>query len=114
MSERSDAALREICEILRVYGDDCTVTQEPGRVKLTNSYRVRSRKERLRICSILADSDLTERKAKNLSAEWRFHNVAYALHVHRASAKDADLDYVQDERRLIRTVTKLFEALHLY
>ena len=114
MSERSDAALREICEILRVYGDDCTVTQEPGRVKLANSYRVHSRKERLRICCILADSDLTERSAKNLSAEWRFHNVAYDLHVHRTSAKDADLDYVQDERKIIRIGTKLFEVLHLF
>lgn len=114
MSERSDHALHEIGEILRTYGDDCAVTQEPGRVKLANSYRVRSRRERLRICSILADSDLTERSAKNLSAEWRFHNVAYDLHVHRASAKDADLDYVQDERRIIRVVTKLFEVLHFY
>ena len=114
MSERSDASLREINEILRTCGDDCAITQEPGRVKLANSYRVHSRKERLLICSILASSGLTERTAENLSAEWRFHNVAYGLHIHRASAKDADLDYVQDERRLIRSVTKLFEILRLY
>ena len=114
MSERSNAALEKISEILRTYGDDCAVTQEPGRVKLANSYRIRSRKERLRVCSILADSDLTERSAKNLSAEWRFHNVAYDLHLRRASAKDADLDYVRDERRIIRVGTKIFELLHLY
>ncbi len=114
MTEKTEKLLSEVQQLLHKYGDDCILTLEPGRIKLANSYRVRSRKERLRICSMLVQSDLTKRSKESLSAEWNFHNAAYYLHVRPESAKDADLDYVRDERKLVRIATKVFEILHLY
>ena len=100
--------------ILRPHGESCAVQFEPDRVTLIDSYRVRSRADRMKLCRLLAESDLTERSAESLCAEWRMHNAAYALHIRRSSAKDADLDYQQDSRRLVRAVTGIFEFLHLY
>ena len=103
-----------ISAILRPHGAACAVRFEPDRVTLVDSYRVRSRADRMKICELLSASGLTDRTANSLCAEWKFHNAAYTLHIRRGSAKDADLDYRQDTRRLVRTATKVFEWLHLY
>ena len=114
----SDEALtklrHEINALLAPCGEDCTVQFSERELTLFHSYRVRSRALRLRICALIAASGLTARSATSLSAEWRFHNVAYALHIRRESARHADLDYGQDSRRLVRLATRLFEILHLY
>ena len=93
---------------------DCTAIIGKNEICLVNSYHIHSRKKRLEICRLIAESGLTKRTPESLSAEWFFHNAAYVLHIRRSSSKDADLDYTADARASVRLFSKICEVLHLY
>lgn len=100
-------------EILEKYSPACTVEFHPYFVEIVDSYLVKHREDRLKICEIMVRSGVTPRTAKNLSAEWLVHNLSYQLHVLRWAAKDVSLDYVRDERFPVRWATWIFEHLNL-
>ena len=109
------ARLRKLLPpLLKDCHPDCTAIIRPDEICLVNSFHIHSRKKRLEICRLIADSGLTKRKPESLSAEWFFHNAAYVLHSQRSSSKDADLDYTADTRASVRLFSKICEILHLY
>ena len=109
-----EEALARINDILRRCAPGCSAEFYDDALKIRDSWRVRRRRDRLAVCDVLARSGRTHRTAKNLSSEWLLHNVAYALHVGRRSAKDVDLDYDHNRVRLVDYCTKALELLHLY
>ena len=109
-----EEAQAQINDLLRRCAPGCTAEFYDDALKIRDSWRVRRRKDRLAICEVFARSGLTHRTAKNLSSEWLLHNIAYALHVGRRSARDVDLDYGRNRVRLVDFCTKALEILHLH
>jgi len=114
LSEYSvELAVQEIDKILSSYSDDCRVIFKEDAAKIVNGYMVRSAYDRHRVCHIISRTRLTERSHEHLSAEWRFHNVAYALHIRRSSAVHPILDYVKDHRWYVNFVVRLMDMLNI-
>ena len=97
--------------ILHRFDPECEVQYFDTGIKIRRSYRVTSRRARQKVSEILRRADVTHREYDNLCAEWVFHNLCYRLHIRRASAADADLDYTGDQRRVVRAVTRVLEYL---
>ena len=84
-------------------------------VKITNCYLL-NREERFMILSIikshLIKNGMTlDRSINNLEAELKLHAVLYELGVSKESTRDADLEYREDNRWYVRSVTMFFQIL---
>lgn len=106
-------AVAQIQQILNTYSGDCQVEFYDDVVKIRNSYKVHSRRDRHRICKIIVSTGLSCRRYDNLSAEWLLHNLAYRLHFMRSSSIDVDLDYKGDPHWIVSLVTWIFDVLSL-
>ena len=106
-----DEAKNEIDEILRSYGENVKITFYKTGCEIVDSYKVRDVDTRHRVCEIIARSGVTNRSYEDLSAEWRFHNDAWDIHLKRDSAKDVMLDYDGDPRKSVRTATAIYDAV---
>lgn len=102
----------EIDRLLSGFGGKCVIRFAEDACEISNSWLVHSKKLRHTICRIIADSGVTRRSYENLSAEWLFHNLAYRLHIFRASARDVTLDYTHDTRKIVVLITNLFDLLN--
>ena len=109
-----DEAKREIEQVLSAYPQSCEFEYCATEANIKNGYLVKSRADRMRVCSLLNRFGITRRTPKNLAAEWLIHNVAYELHFQRASAVDVALDYVKDRRWQINAAARLLELLGIY
>lgn len=113
-SYSKETAKEEIDEILHNYGDDVNATFNDSGVEIENSIKVNSRYDRQKISTIITRTEsVTNREYDVLSAEWLFHNMAYALHIKRDSAISANLDYTKDSRWYVICVTDLLEIFGL-
>ena len=108
-----DEAAALINRILEPWSPLCRLSFTEGGFKISYSYMVKSWHDRHLICAILANTGATARSCESLEAEWRFHNIAYDMHIRRRSARDVDLDYERDPRRIVRAVTALFDWLDI-
>ncbi len=108
-----ELAVQEINKILNAYSEDCSIIFKEDAAKIINGYQVRSAYDRHRICHIISRTGMTERSHEHLSAEWRFHNVAYALHIRRTSATHPILDYVKDHRWYVNFVVRVMDILNI-
>lgn len=99
--------------ILEPWSPLCRISFGDTAFKISYSYMVKSWRDRHLVCAILAHTGATSRGCESLAAEWRFHNIAYGLHIRRRSARDVDLDYERDLRMLVRAVTALFDLLDI-
>ena len=106
-----EEATQEINVIIKQYSDTCEVSFGGASVDIKDSYLVDSRYDRQKVSTIIHNTGLTQRSTISLAAEWKFHNVAYDLNIMRASAKDANLDYVSDPRWYVNTVTDFLATL---
>ncbi len=52
-----------------------------------------------------------DRTINNLEAEWSLHNYLYQLNFATDSTKDADLEYLKDDRWYVQTSTLLLQIL---
>lgn len=102
-----------IDKMLRDFGESCRVVFYNKYVEITDSYRVRNRKIRRLISEIIARTGVTGRDYRELSAEWRVHNISYCVHFMRAHSKDVALDYDKDPRKAVRLATGIFKRLHM-
>ena len=106
-------AKKQIDEILKRYGESCTIEFRKTDAEITDSFLVTSKLDRHLICEIISRTGLTGRDYEDLSAEWEFHNAAYNANIERGSAKDVSLDYGRDPRRLVRWATKIFDLFNI-
>ena len=106
-------AKERIDEILRRYGETCSIEFREYDAEIIDSYLVTSQEDRHLICEIISRTGLTARDYENLAAEWEVHNAAYRLNVARSDAKDVSLDYHGDPRKSVRFATALFDKLDL-
>jgi hypothetical protein len=106
-------AKERIDEILRRYGETCSVEFREYDAEIIDSYLVDSQADRHLVCEIISRTGLTDRTYENLAAEWEVHNAAYRLNVARSDAKDVSLDYRGDPRKSVRLATALFDKLDL-
>ena len=112
-SEKMRIAEEEINQLLCKYGPECRIYFLRTAATIINSWKVTSKEERHQICRIIADTGITDRSFENLSAEWELHNVSYHAHIGREHAKDVDLDYEKDPRKLVRVATELFDRMDI-
>ena len=108
-----EEALEAIQSILDHHAPDCKVKLYEKELEIRNGYKVRSRRDRLKISLILSRCGLTEREYDNLAAEWLLHNLAYDLHLMRGSAKHVALDFGHNIRREVDYCTRILEILGL-
>lgn len=106
-------AEQEINKILSAYSPDCRVEFLEDAAKIKNAYLVTSSFDRHKVSAIISRTELTGRSYENISAEWRFHNIAYNMHIKRSSAVDADIDYQQDERWYVNLITWFMDILDI-
>lgn len=97
--------------ILAGYSPSCSVAFGGSGVHISNSYMVDSRYDRQKISTIIRNTGLTDRSVLNLAAEWKMHNIAYALNFMVDSARDADLDYAGDARWYVSSVVRVMELI---
>ena len=105
-----EEATAEINGILKSYSSTGGVSFGSESVHLEDSYTVDSRYDRQKVSTIIRNTGLTERSVTNIAAEWKFHNIAYDLNIKRASAEDADIDYVKDPRWYVNFVVGMLEV----
>ena len=111
-----EEAKTAVNDILSEYSNDdvsCVFTYDDknSAFHISNSYLVKSRYDRQKICEILSRTEKTEREYDNMSAEWLGHNICYTLHIKRDSTRDVDLDYIKDSRWYVRAGAKALEIL---
>ena len=92
---------------------DVTLSFERTAVHITNSYKVKSRDLRMRICSILSETEGFSQSAGELSAEWLGHNMFNSVIKNRGTMH-ADLEYSGDPRRPIRLLSSIMNRLGLH
>ena len=105
-SEAINGILAKYSDNVRVgfYDEDCVA-------KITDSSLVSSAYDRLLISSILSRTEGFRRQPTEISAEWRMHNVCYRLGIKKSSARDVDIDYVEDPRKIVRVATKILRII---
>ena len=105
-----EEATAEINKILNQNNSSSSVQFNADGVKIQNSYKIK-RRDRQKICKIIIRTEGIDasRTFGNMSSEWLLHNIFYNLHIKRAQAQDADLEYAQDSRWYIRGVTLILE-----
>ena len=108
-----EEALQAIDEVLHRHSPDCEARLFEQELEIRNGYRVRSRRDRLKISLILSRCGLTEREYDNLAAEWLLHNLAYDLHFMRGSARHVALDFGHNIRREVDFFTRILEIIGL-
>ena len=108
-----DEAVALVNGILEPWSPLCRLSFGEDAFKITYSYMVKSWCDRHLICAILAHTGATERSFENLAAEWRFHNIAFRLHLQHRSARDVVLDYTRDPRWPVRAVTAVLDWLDI-
>ena len=108
-----EEALEAIQRILDKHSPDCKAKLFEKELEIRCGYKVRSRRDRLKISLILSRCGLTEREYDNLAAEWLLHNLAYDLHFMRGSAKHVALDFGHNIRREVDFCTRILEILGL-
>ena len=108
-------ATEEINKILESYSHDknTKVVYSDNNFKIKNSYKVKSRYARQKVCKIVSRTEGIKfnREYGNMSSEWLFHNIAYELHIKRKSTADADIEYTGDCRPYVYIPTKVLEIL---
>ena len=116
-----EEAKEEIDNILSQYSSDdstCAVTfdltnhdGEPM-VEISNSYKVNSRYDRQKICTIISNTEeVTAREYDNMSSEWLLHNIMYPIPFLQEKAISAGLDYHGDYRPIVSLMSTTFEFL---
>lgn len=108
-----EEALEAIDAILAAHAPDCKAGLFEKELEIRNGYRVRSKRDRLKISLILSRCGLTEREYDNIAAEWLLHNLAYDFHFLRASAMHVALDFGRDKRWEVNVATRLLEIIGL-
>lgn len=108
-----EEAKETIDKILLKYDPRCVIAFRRTDAEIIDSFKVDSMDDRHVICEIIARTGVTKRDYEDLSAEWEFHNAAWAAHVKRSSAKDVSLDYGADPRWVVRFATKVFDVLDI-
>lgn len=100
------------CESLKERNVDIYISSDS--IKITNCHLL-TRIERLRVLSYiknqLVTDKITYRSINNLEAELKLHAVLYKLNIYSDRTKDADLEFDEDSRWYVRTVTILFQIL---
>ena len=108
-----EEALEAIQAVLDRHSPDCKAKLFEKELEIRNGYKVRSRRDRLKISLILSRCGLTEREYDNIAAEWLLHNLAYDLHFMRGSARHVALDFGRNIHREVDWVTRILEILGL-
>jgi hypothetical protein len=115
-----DTAKRLINEIFANEGyTEVMINFTSAGAHIVNSFMVELEEIRLRICRILEHTEGFLRTAESLSAEWKLHNdLYYSLFALvprvKSSAKDADLDYINDGRWYINDATSLYDYFGIH
>ena len=86
---------------------DCGV---PSGVHIENSYKVKQRALRAKVCGVLAGITGVKRPASDFAAEWVGHNLVFRLLGHREIGS-ADLEFAGDKRGAIRFLTGILRIL---
>lgn len=108
-----EEAKEKIDAILKTVSPECEIIFQKKTAEIINSYKVDKKEIRHKICKLIEKTGLTGRNYESLSAEWEVHNVAWKMHVGRASAKDVSLDYTKDPRLPVRAATWVFDKLDI-
>ena len=107
-------AEREINDILSPYtSTSIEFNYEKNSVKISGSYKVKSRYERQKVSEVLTRTEeLFDRESDNISSEWLLHNLCFGMSIMEGSTKDADLDFIRDDRMITVCIpTKILEIL---
>lgn len=99
------------CESLKEKNVDIYISNDS--VRVTNCHLL-TRIERLRVLSYIKNylvKNKIYRSINNLEAELKLHAVLYELNIYSDRTKDADLEFDEDSRWYVRTVTILFQIL---
>ena len=115
LPEKTDCAEAKLIidRILAKYSETCRIEFRQTDAEITDSYLVKSREDRYRICELIRRTGVTERSCENLAAEWQVHTVAYQAGVGKSHAKDVSLDYTEDPRTSVKIATSLFDKLNI-
>ncbi len=100
-------------------GKELTADFYSNSLKIYNSYQYNF-EERVdalnQLLTYAQNNDIKiSRSLKKLESEWYIHNMCYSLGLEKERAKDADLDYVEDERWYVNFATdvaSIFYCLH--
>lgn len=111
-------AKTEIDKILKDYSE-CKITFEDNLYSISNSYQVKSRYERQKICMIIERTGVQKRSCGNMASEWLFHNIVYdvlepfpdifGIGDMRKKAQSAYIDRIRDERDEVFAITRILE-----
>ena len=111
----TDDATKEINQILSKYASDCEINfdlvDKDGNhfTEITNSYKVNSRYDRQKICTIIGKTGVTTRQYDDMAAECLLHNVSTWCTVTRKKGEHAAIDYGKDGRWAVRAATDVLE-----
>ena len=87
--------------IVEVYGEEYKITFGKNAVSITDSYKVKTRAERLKVIKAiqneLRERGLSTRTTTSMEGEWLLHNIVYQINGMQ-KAKDVDLEYEKDKR----------------
>ena len=87
--------------IVEVYGEEYKITFGKNAVSITDSYKVKTRADRLKVIKAiqneLRERGLSTRTATSMEGEWLLHNIVYQINGMQ-KAKDVDLEYEKDKR----------------
>lgn len=87
--------------IVEVYGEEYKITFGKNAVSITDSYKVKTRADRLKVIKAiqneLRERGLSTRTTTSMEGEWLLHNIVYQINGVQ-KAKDVDLEYEKDKR----------------
>ena len=87
--------------IVEVYGEEYKITFGKNAVSITDSYKVKTRAERLKVIKAiqneLRERGLSTRTTTSMEGEWLLHNIVYQINGLQ-KAKNVDLEYEKDNR----------------
>lgn len=87
--------------IVEVYGEEYKITFGKNAVSITDSYKVKTRADRLKVIKAiqneLRERGLSTRTTTSMEGEWLLHNIVYQINGMQ-KAKDVDLEYEKDKR----------------
>ena len=87
--------------IVEVYGEEYKITFGNNAVSITDSYKVKTRADRLKVIKAiqneLRERGLSTRTTTSMEGEWLLHNMVYQISGMQ-KAKDVDLEYEKDKR----------------
>lgn len=87
--------------IVEVYGEEYKITFGKNAVSITDSYKVKTRADRLKVIKAiqneLRERGLSTRTTTSMEGEWLLHNIVYEINGMQ-KAKDVDLEYEKDKR----------------